>query len=460
MRAAVAKSVGKKGLKVAAVSSAAAKKLTVEVAKAVTAELEVPKKVRQAGEPWEGWEVGSYVGRKVRTFVERHISFFGVLAKVVGQQGEYLQLDVEGKFHSVQVHCKEVEDQSSDLPPLKVMPLQLRKEEMLELKLTYPDMETLELHERMAGVHVQLGHWITCRDLGVSIYGGGCELVPPWCVQALLDAEGEDAEEVRRKATQVLLRRYRRGGLTGIPIWCQGDGPGHEHWTLLCLRKFHQKLTQVSYYDSARNLREDCLARAVQLLQLVQGEFPGDFDKALLEHQIPVKVNTKSFQSNSVDCGVFLLHFWEGELRRFFGHGWGLEFPQTGGNIKSRKVRLSACVRKVRDAQQKPEPVEVKHKPGAAQLGKISPILEEVAASQALAKQELQKLAASYAAQGSVPFYGCSRCRMSRGGCISWNCNPDKYQAHRSKFPEKYEDGKLLDSAAQEMSWAELECGK
>ena len=31
----------------------------------------------------------------------------------------------------------------------------------------------------------------------------------------------------------------------------------------------------------------------------------------------------------------------------------------------------------------------------------------------------------------------------SRGGCISWNCNPDKFKAHLAKFPEKYE-GKML----------------
>ena len=43
--------------------------------------------------------------------------------------------------------------------------------------------------------------------------------------------------------------------------------------------------------------------------------------------------------------------------------------------------------------------------------------------------------------QGSAPFYGCSKCRCSRRGCIWWQCNPAKFEAHYAKFPEKYVPG-------------------
>ena len=56
---------------------------------------------------------------------------------------------------------------------------------------------------------------------------------------------------------------------------------------------------------------------------------------------------------------------------------------------------------------------------------------------------DMEKLAKAAADQGIVPFYGCSRCIFSRGGCISYNCNPDKFEAHFKKFPEKYE-GQVL----------------
>ena len=56
---------------------------------------------------------------------------------------------------------------------------------------------------------------------------------------------------------------------------------------------------------------------------------------------------------------------------------------------------------------------------------------------------DMEKLAKAAADQGIVPFYGCSRCRFSRGGCISYNCKPAKFEAQFKKFPEKYE-GKVL----------------
>ena len=61
----------------------------------------------------------------------------------------------------------------------------------------------------------------------------------------------------------------------------------------------------------------------------------------------------------------------------------------------------------------------------------------------------LEKLAKAAADQGTVPFYGCSRCRYSRGGCISYNCNPDKFKAHFAKFPEKYV-GKILKTHVED----------
>ena len=56
-----------------------------------------------------------------------------------------------------------------------------------------------------------------------------------------------------------------------------------------------------------------------------------------------------------------------------------------------------------------------------------------------------------------VPFYGCSRCRHSRKGCISWNCNPVKLKEHFDKFPEKYEGKTLRPSSWEAISAKELE---
>ena len=71
---------------------------------------------------------------------------------------------------------------------------------------------------------------------------------------------------------------------------------------------------------------------------------------------------------------------------------------------------------------------------------------------------KLEVLAKKKEGQGLVEFYGCSRCRFSRGGCISWNCNPQKFKVHYEKFPAKYKKGQkdLLDEVTAKMKDIEL----
>ena len=54
---------------------------------------------------------------------------------------------------------------------------------------------------------------------------------------------------------------------------------------------------------------------------------------------------------------------------------------------------------------------------------------------------DLKKLASKTLHEGSVPFYGCSRCRFNRKGCINYKCHPDKFKMHHEKFPELYKPG-------------------
>jgi hypothetical protein len=70
----------------------------------------------------------------------------------------------------------------------------------------------------------------------------------------------------------------------------------------------------------------------------------------------------------------------------------------------------------------------------------------------------LAEIAAKAADQGIVEFYGCSKCRFIRTGCISYKCNPKKFLAHMEKFPEKYHKGEkeLSKEIFAKMSVAEL----
>ena len=71
--------------------------------------------------------------------------------------------------------------------------------------------------------------------------------------------------------------------------------------------------------------------------------------------------------------------------------------------------------------------------------------------------QQLSQLAAKYADQGSGSFYGCSKCSWRRTGCISWRCNPEQYQAHRSKSPQKYNDQVLKPEEEANISKGEFD---
>ena len=72
--------------------------------------------------------------------------------------------------------------------------------------------------------------------------------------------------------------------------------------------------------------------------------------------------------------------------------------------------------------------------------------------------QELEKMAAASKNKAAVPFYGCSKCRYNRKGCINYKCNPQKFEAHFAKFPEFYAEGtkKLLNAEFIKMSAKDL----
>ena len=71
---------------------------------------------------------------------------------------------------------------------------------------------------------------------------------------------------------------------------------------------------------------------------------------------------------------------------------------------------------------------------------------------------DMAALAKFHADLGSVTFYGCSKCRYIRTGCINWKCNPDKWKIHKAKFPDKYPKGSkdLEASVAGKIDMIEL----
>ena len=242
-------------------------------------------------------------------------------------------------------------------------------------------------------------------------------------------------------AAEVLKRRVVRSGLLGVPI-CAAD-----HWTLLCFRRSSTG-TEIRYYDSLRVAQVDCLQIANQVISILM---PGQ--------EIKDRSNC-SVQSNSVDCGVFLLHYWEAEIRRHEGYGWQAGWPQTNKEIKQRKARLINILEQI-DAFMKKPAVETKKKKKipAVTVELPDPVADDKARlikKADLKLKELAELALKAADEGSVPFYGCSRCRYIRTGCIDYKCNPEKFLKHYEKFPEKYRKTDKGQKILLEELWPKL----
>ena len=68
----------------------------------------------------------------------------------------------------------------------------------------------------------------------------------------------------------------------------------------------------------------------------------------------------------------------------------------------------------------------------------------------------LKEEAARSLAQALVPFYGCSKCRYGRKGCISYQCNPNKFEKHLLEKPDMYFNRKVRATAWKAMSGPEF----
>ena len=435
------------------ISEKAAKHKIWGVAKAkgkAKAAAEGPKPAPAEAGDWDGELVGS----SCRCIDDALPALFAATAKIMQhKQGElFVQLDTLP--HLVKLQLRQVDLLPQLLPTAKPKALQLNKTEKTELFWKFPMCEDLVKAGRLTGDHIMLGWWLACRDIQAPT---GAYLVPPMVAAAycesLIDPAAYAAES-KLKAAELLRRRFKAHGLLGIPVWSENGGAGCEHWTLLVVRRFAGMPTQVRYYDSLTEMSPFNKSRAEVLLQELVPEH-GELSKA-----------NKARQMNGYDCGAFVLYWWEGEARRFRGEGWPLEFPSSQ-LIAQRKGRLISVVTALRKfyAEQEAE-AEADAVPGAKK--KKQALAVEFKAKEDddvtsikeadLKLMELEKLATQAKDQGSELFYGCSRCRWSRGGCINWQCHPEKWKLHQEKFPDKYQadEKTLLTEISQRITNAEL----
>ena len=190
-------------------------------------------------EPDAGWGEGELVGRDCRMVDEGVHATFGAPAKIRGQKGQQVKLEVEGQFHSVVCTVAQIDLLPQLVPSAPKCPLIMTKAEKIELQYKFPHVDILTAAARLTGEHIMLGAWIINRDVGEL---PGCSFIPPTVVHsycAALSEPGPDGADCKAKAKQLMIRRLKRSGLVGLPVWSEGAGPGCEHWTLLVVRRLH-----------------------------------------------------------------------------------------------------------------------------------------------------------------------------------------------------------------------------
>jgi hypothetical protein len=363
-----------------------------------------------------------WIGRRVRGIAEKQFGVFERPGKIlkIKDNGKIVWLP-EDRLVSWTTHIDDLEF----LPALKERSPwkhgKLSAADMMEIKIRLPDLKKrLGKIDELQDLHVVLGNWLVYRDfLRDNMKAQEMPvLVNPQAVYAFLNFEStEDGLEMLSMSKKILLGLWKRHGLLGFPIQMAG------HWTLLVFRRSSHE-TQIRYYDSLENIQAQCFESAKKIVELLEPD-----------RQVPERRNT-AIQPDSISCGLFVLHYWEGEVRQFTGEGWSVGKPSPL-HIKKIRERLMNITVNIEQSQGKVLELPKKAKVTKAEIEKdmglpYLPAAEKIMAHLKADANRSQNL-------GLVEFYGCSRCRWSRGGCISWRCNHQKFMVHYEKFPEKYE---------------------
>ena len=311
---------------------------------------------------------------------------------------------------------------------------------MKEFRLRIPDLtKVVQEKEQLSFEHIALGDWLIWRDL-LRYLPPGLAAPRLLCPQVAHQFVNFHTQEVLLQAQQIIQGLWKQHAVVGVPI-CDGG-----HWTLLVFRLSGGKdfaeikdMVKVVYYDSSNIMSDKCWDTANKFVDFRAPGVP-----------FPRYRFNRTFQDDGISCGQFLLHYWEGEVRQFAGQGWcvGRPFKSVVTKIRTRLMGIS---RELEEFIKKPFAASKKEEVGEAPAAGLAlPASEDM-------KEFLAAQANTSLSVGLVPFYGCSKCRYSRSGCIWWKCNPEKFMAHLAMFPDKYIGKDIAADTWSTVSEKELE---
>ena len=242
-------------------------------------------------------------------------------------------------------------------------------------------------------------------------------------------------QQTRRELAAVLLEETK-AACVQVPLY------GGGHWTLLTLRRAAtpegqaaaEKLV-VEYRDALRQPSAACLQKAHVALSFLVSAIGS---ACVANHVLPPIADCFK-QTDLTSCGYFVMNWLEEDFRLFRGEGVRV-LPVTFVN---RAAALSRWFKRV-CAVSKQTKEAAKAKAVQAALAKDpSPAPAPLADASAPASAAEPLPLAGPPVSVSETF-GCSRCKNSKGGCLS--CNPAKMA--------KWADKKKAEQAAEAASQA------
>ena len=291
-------------------------------------------------------------------------------------------------------------------------------------------------------IHVEMWLWLMTRDFELKKVER-IKLLSPQrmsyiCTQMQLpDAAERFVDEVGTFSAELLNAK-----LILLPVW--GDAP--EHWTLLKLSKGEDGTWSVEYRDSLSGFHKGCAENAQKLTTLLACALMKDL-------KFPdERCNQKMQPKGSLQCGFFVCHWLEQEIREELGEGPFSIGPPNVNRVHDRLASMSAGI--------------IRNKGWAeAHAAKAAKAKEALEKKKAEEEKALEKIANSKEFQEGVAkdarlkslipwatLAGCAKCRWKVFG--STCCNPEKIQAKNLAMAES-SDGKL-DKAVYEAKLKEV----
>ena len=118
-----------------------------------------------------------------------------------------------------------------------------------------------------------------------------------------------------------------------IPVWASS-----EHWTLLAINTEEK---EIRYYDSLQPASTMGMKNAHEILKLLKKMSAWEW----LPDEPTINIRNAAYQSNGVDCGAYVVHYMEEEIRYFRGEGMGHEWPQII-TMRSRILGIASVLKK------------------------------------------------------------------------------------------------------------------